>query len=85
MVNGETNSAYGKFIVEIYDYPKSIAYMEYQNTQTIDPLHMMYASTQIFSSSNVALSLMKTGDEDLNFVLMFNTTYMTHANSRFYI
>ncbi len=75
MVNGETNSVYGTFVVDIYDYPKFIAYMEYPSSQKIIPLQMIYSNTQIFTSSNVAVPLMKTGDEDLRFVFIVNTTF----------
>jgi hypothetical protein len=85
LVNGETNSLYGSFFVQIYDYPNIIAYQEFVSQQMIMPLQMMYSSTQILSSANIPQQTIMTGNQDLSFVLSFNTTYMVHTQSRFYI
>jgi len=47
-------------------------------------MQLLYSSTQIFSGLSNQ-EVIYTGDQDLTFVLRFNTTYLTHANSRFYI
>ena len=48
-MNGESNSRYGTFIVEIFDYPKIVAYQEFPSSQFIEPMQLLYSSTQIFS------------------------------------
>jgi hypothetical protein len=55
LVNGETNSAYGTFIVEIHDYPKIVAYQEYASSQMIVPLQMLYSLTQLMSSTGMPI------------------------------
>ena len=66
MVNGETNSHYGTFIVEIFDYPKIVAHQEYPNTQFIDPMPLQVVQSQIFSGQTNQ-PVIYTGNQDLSF------------------
>lgn len=82
IINGETNSAFGTFRVEINDNNAPRVVGDFINNQTIMPLTMIYSSTQIIDLNKQSVS-MRAGDENMTYVLNFTTAYQTPQYSQF--